>query len=73
MFLGKALVLSLLILLLVQFIANTETCYLETEINKLPTDVQKILMDRSNVNSLRCPYSKISHFITLLGIMENIN
>jgi len=57
MFLGKALVLSLLILLLVQFIANTETCYLETEINKLPTDVQKILMDRSNVNSLRCPYN----------------
>lgn len=59
MFLGKAVVLSILILLLVQFIANKETCYLETELNKLPSDVQKILMDKSNLNSLRCPYSKI--------------
>jgi len=57
MFLGKAVVLSILILLLVQFIANKETCYLETELNKLPSDVQKILMDKSNLNSLRCPYN----------------
>ena len=70
MFLGKAVVLSILVLLLVQLIASTETCYLETEINKLPTDVQKILTDRSNVNSLRCPYSKIfrQHFFIKISV-----
>ena len=32
MFLGKAVVLSVLILVLVQFIANTEVCYLHTQV-----------------------------------------
>ena len=31
MFLGKAVILSVLILVLVQVIANTETCYLNTQ------------------------------------------
>ena len=56
MFLGKAVILSVLILVLVQFIADSETCYLEGD--RLPSDVQKILMDKSNTNSLRCPYSE---------------
>ena len=31
MFLGKAVILSVLILVMVQVIANTETCYLNTQ------------------------------------------
>ena len=51
MFLGKAVVLSTIILLLVQFIANTETCYLHTGVDKLPSHFQKILLDKSTVMS----------------------
>jgi len=57
MFLGKAVVLSTIILLLVQFIANTETCYLHTGVDKLPSHFQKILLDKYKTNSLRCPYN----------------
>merc|ERR1711936_675927 len=57
MFLGKAVVLSTIILLLVQFIANTETCYLHTGVDKLPSHLQKILLDKYKTNSLRCPYN----------------
>ena len=61
MFLGKAVLLSTIILLLVQFIANTETCYLHTGVDKLPSHFQKILLDKYKTNSLRCPYSKIEN------------
>jgi len=57
MFLGKAVLLSTIILLLVQFIANTETCYLHTGVDKLPSHFQKILLDKYKTNSLRCPYN----------------
>merc|ERR1711953_167891 len=58
MFLGKSVVLSVLILVLVQFIANTEVCYLHTQMTNLPDSVQKILAGKSSTNALRCPYDE---------------
>jgi len=57
LFLGKAISVAILIILLVQIIANTEVCYLDTELSQLPQDVQKILLDKNQLNSYRCPYN----------------
>ena len=57
MFLGKGVVMAGLIILLVQVIAGTEVCYLET-VSELPPGLQRMLMEPSPLNSYRCPYSE---------------
>jgi len=57
MFLGKGVVMSGLIILLVQFIAGTEVCYLEGDTADLPPDLQRMLMNASPLDSYRCPYN----------------
>ena len=58
MFLGKGVVMAGLIILLVQVIAGTEVCYLETGPSELPPGLQRMLMEPSPLNSYRCPYSE---------------
>ena len=58
MFLGKGVVMSGLIILLVQFIAGTEVCYLEGDTADLPPGLQRMLMNASPLDSYRCPYSE---------------
>ena len=59
LFLGKAVLMSTLIILLVQYIAQTEVCYLESNLGELPDDIQKMLLDpKAHLLSYRCPYSK---------------
>jgi len=72
MFLGKSVVLSVLILVLVQFIANTEVCYLHTQMTNLPDSVQKILAGKSSTNALRCPYgnARKSSFYSKISISD---
>jgi len=76
MFLGKAVIISILILVLVQFIANTETCHLQTQMTNLPENVQKILVDKSYTSALRCPYDEnydVSYTFNLVTDAEGDN
>jgi len=59
LFLGKAVLMSTLIILLVQYIAQTEVCYLDSNLGELPDDVQKMLLDpKAHLLSYRCPYNE---------------
>jgi len=59
LFLGKAFVMSTLIILLVQYISQTEVCYLDSGLGELPDDVQKMLLDpKAHLLSYRCPYDE---------------
>jgi len=57
LFLGKAFVLAVVIIVLVQFVASTEICYFDGDISQLPPDLQKILLS-DNLESYRCPYNE---------------
>ena len=58
-FLTKAVVVAISILALVQLIAATEVCYLDSDLASLPEDVRRLLTeDRHRLDSLRCPYSR---------------
>jgi len=74
LFLGKAVSVAILIILLVQVIANTEVCYLDAELSQLPQDVQKILLDNNQMNSYRCPYNDkldVAYTFDLVILSEN--
>ena len=59
MFLTKAVVVAISILALVQLIAATEVCYLDSDLASLPEDVRRLLAEDSHrLDSLRCPYSR---------------
>ena len=58
-FLTKAVVVAISILALVQLIAATEVCYLDSDLASLPEDVRRLLVEDSHrLDSLRCPYSR---------------
>jgi len=56
LFLGKAVLAAVLIILLVQFIADQEVCTVDLPLQDLPVPVQKILSGNSKQDSWRCPY-----------------
>merc|ERR1712183_100782 len=60
LFLGKSVLAALLIILLVQYIANQEVCTINAPLNDLPGGVQKILRGNNLQDSWRCPYDE--HF-----------
>jgi len=56
LFLGKAFVMAILIIVLVKFISDSEVCYLEGNLGQLPDGVQRILLEKNSLQSYRCPY-----------------
>ena len=58
MFLGKAFIMAILIIVLVKVIAESEVCYLDSDLGQLPDSVQRILLDENGLDSLRCPYGR---------------
>merc|ERR1712183_605642 len=60
LFLGKSVLAALLIILLVQYIANQEVCTINAPLKDLPAGVQMILTGNNLQDSWRCPYDE--HF-----------
>jgi len=58
MFLGKSVLIALLIILLVQFIASQEVCTINYNLNELPSEVQMVLSGVDKQDSWRCPYDE---------------
>eukprot|EP00091_Calanus_sinicus_P000621 TRINITY_DN10536_c0_g1_i5.p1 TRINITY_DN10536_c0_g1~~TRINITY_DN10536_c0_g1_i5.p1 ORF type:complete len:246 (-),score=58.92 TRINITY_DN10536_c0_g1_i5:175-912(-) len=58
LFLGKAVLAAMLIILLVQFLADQEVCSVDVPLQDLPVPVQKILSGTSKQDSWRCPYDE---------------
>merc|ERR1712243_336702 len=56
LFLGKAFLAAILVILLVQFIAAQEVCSVNVPLDKLPDGAKKILSGISQQDSWRCPY-----------------
>merc|ERR1712121_366284 len=56
LFLGKAFLAAILVILLVQFIAEQEVCSVNVPLDKLPDGAKKILSGISQQDSWRCPY-----------------
>ena len=59
LFLGIAVLAALLIILLVQFIAEREVCTIDVPLQDLPKGVQQILTGGDQQDSWQCPYSKL--------------
>jgi len=58
LFLGKAVLAALLVILLVQFIADQEVCSVDLPLENLPLGAQKILSRKNQLDSWRCPYDE---------------
>jgi len=58
LFLGKSVLIALLIILLVQFIANQEVCTINYNLKELPSEVQMVLSGVDKQDSWRCPYDE---------------
>ena len=56
LFLGKAVLAAILVILLVQFIADQEVCSVNVPLDKLPDGAKKILSGIHQQDSWRCPY-----------------
>jgi len=56
LFLGKAVFAALLMILLVQFIADQEVCSVDVPLQDLPAGAQKILSGKNRQDTWRCPY-----------------
>merc|ERR1719427_1588861 len=58
LFLGKAVLAAILVILLVQFIADQEVCSVNVPLDKLPAGAKKVLSGINQQDSWRCPYDK---------------
>merc|ERR1719427_2289851 len=58
LFLGKAVLAAILVILLVQFIADQEVCSVNVPLDKLPAGAKKVLSAINQQDSWRCPYDK---------------
>eukprot|EP00092_Neocalanus_flemingeri_P003699 GFUD01003975.1.p1 GENE.GFUD01003975.1~~GFUD01003975.1.p1 ORF type:complete len:250 (-),score=45.63 GFUD01003975.1:246-995(-) len=58
LFLGISVLAGLLIILLVQFIAEQQVCTIEVPLQDLPEGIQKIFSKNDQQDSWRCPYNE---------------
>lgn len=70
MFLGKAFIMAILIIVLVKVIAESEVCYFESDLGQLPDSVQRILLDENGLDSLRCPYGRLTKKVCKLDVIS---